>query len=303
MGKTSLLRRMEVLTDAIPLYLNLQGTYGDPLRMGEDLANQMRLRARHDFRLGGLAASDGPLLAVIKLLVQEVARRGQRILLLVDEAEVLLALPQEELAVLRDTLHVAPNLRTIMTATRRLLALGHTTNGASQSFAQGCIIHYLPPLEEDATRALICQTQNPDGAVVVDAILQDEIIRLTDHHPYLIQYLCSRLWQRDGSLRAVTDYDAVVLPSLDSLFRIDFNVFSVEQQHLLGVFAAREPLSDLQIREIMQVPSQVQSEAVSELVRLGCVVSDGATYSIGSEFLRSWLRMQSTAGGDTVPYE
>ena len=73
MGKTSLLRRLEGLTDAIPLYLNLQGTYGDPLRMGEDLADQVRLQARHNSRLGGLAATGRPLWEVIDLLAQETA--------------------------------------------------------------------------------------------------------------------------------------------------------------------------------------------------------------------------------------
>ena len=137
----------------------------------------------------------------------------------------------------------------------------------------------------------------------MDAILQDEIIRLTGRHPYLVQYLCSRLWQRDGSLRAITDYDATVEASLADLLRMDFNALSAEQQLILGILAAHEPLSGQEIPEIMQVPPDVQSEAVSELVRLGCVVSDGATYSIGNAFLRSWLRMQNTAGSDTAPCE
>ena len=108
--------------------------------------------------LEGLAVAD-----MLTTLVRRTVRSGWRLLLLVDEAEELLAVGRADtvvLARLRRIFQKGPDVRTVLTATKRLARIDEISDVATSPFLQGFIPPvYLTPLAADEARALLARGQ------------------------------------------------------------------------------------------------------------------------------------------------
>ncbi|MBI3963340.1 MAG: hypothetical protein HY335_11360, partial [Deinococcus sp.] len=193
MGKTSLLRQLEYLTandpslGYWPLYWDLQGS-----RNAELLAKHLRLVL--DGAAPRLAAlqihlpPDHDAITLLHHLWLQVARGSQRLLLLLDEAEELITLQQaapEALAGLYTVVHDSEELITVLTATRELFELNELPTKTSPFLDPFLPPEHLAMLTLEETTQLIADPQLPAA----------DIFLVTGGHPYLVQYLCSELWE------------------------------------------------------------------------------------------------------------
>ena len=134
--------------------------------------------------------------------------------------------------------------------------------------------------------------------MTVDPALLDEILRCTNHHPYLIQYLCERLYQVDetgrGFLRPLVDEDLAVDHLLGGYFELDYQKLSpVEQRLLLQVLAQGEASTE-QLASARRTKSRRGVTALLEsLHELGLLRRTEQGWVVGSEFLARWLRQHA----------
>ncbi|OUC04916.1 hypothetical protein RY27_30440, partial [Litorilinea aerophila] len=245
MGKTSVLRQLELLTDRpeselVPLFWDLQGcgsmedlSYELSFAL-EDVAERF---AAHQIDVETLAGQDA--VTILRRLARQLNQQGKRLFLLVDEAEVLLEITDREpqgLARLRKAF-MEGRQRTIITSTKLLARLNDLSAGWTTSpFLFGFSLVNLWKLDVNASVALIRQTQSPEPVQVDDQTVED-ILTHTNRHPYLIQYLCQRLFQvseaGQGYLRPVEDEDLMADHILSGFFQIDFRYLTTIERRLL----------------------------------------------------------------------
>src|SRR6267378_7784283 len=168
LGKTSLLKELEYRvqqspqTPFVPLYWDLQGS-GDVRGLADGLLGSVEdsegFRRATDIAvedLEGLTAAD-----MLTTLVRRTVKSGWRLLLLVDEAEEFLTVARADAAVLprlRRILHKGPEVRTVLTSTKRLARIDERTDFATSPFLQGFIPPvYLTPLAAEESRALLAR--------------------------------------------------------------------------------------------------------------------------------------------------
>ncbi|MBK8049533.1 MAG: hypothetical protein IPK16_21910 [Anaerolineales bacterium] len=207
-GKTSLLHQLEHLTDRegcswVPLIWDMQGceTSGDlsdELYMAVEDAHQ---RFEHCGvtvrRLAGLDAT-----VILARLAESIGAAGKKLLLMADEVEVLLRIARSEPAWVT-RLHAAlssGNQKTILTSTQLLANLNRLCVGnAHTPFLQNFNVIHLWKLEPEVAAALVEQRQSDEPLAVAPEIIA-AILDHTNCNPYLIQYLCHRLYhEADGA--------------------------------------------------------------------------------------------------------
>lgn len=253
MGKTSLLRQLEFLaccdeSPYVPLFWDLQGC-----ATTQDLSRELFLAvedvAERFVRFGiDTAALEGDDAAnILRRLSRETIHHSRTLLLLVDEAEVLVEIGQSDtawLARLRKAMQEG-NLRTIIASTKLLTQLTDQSGSWMTSpFLFGFHMANLWTLHREGAKALVRQAQS-SRPVQVDEPLVEEILEYTNSHPYLVQFLCQRLYTptaEGGYLRPVTDEDLEAGHMLASFFRLDYQRLSaLERNILLAVADAGEP--------------------------------------------------------------
>jgi hypothetical protein len=297
MGKTSLLHQLEFLTLSshiyVPLFLDLQG-----IASLDDLAIELIYAVEEAQERFEKLVVDVDLLrnwdavGVIRLL-RRYARAADRVLLLlIDEAEALLAIAERDplgLAKLRKALQDYPGMRVVMTSTKLLSKLNEVTAGWETSpFLFGFALRNLAGLQDEASTALIRRTQDAEQVRVSDDLLQ-QIRQLTNSHPYLTQVLCNRLFEDEGYLRPLADADLALDSTLDGFFRNDFRWLSPGEREVLVSVAIGDKTVDSISSDTGLPPVQVQ-EFVYSLDRLGQIRMTEAGFALGNEFLRRWLR-------------
>ena len=306
MGKTSLLRQIELVAGEpesrhVPLFWDLQGG-----TTPEELTRDLRLAiedAAERFRAAGVAPEDlldEDAVTIVRRLARDLMHQGRHLLLLLDEAEMLVEIAWVDpfwLARLRKALQEG-NVRTIIASTRGLNALTQQSGEWMTSpFLFGFHMVILWPLDRDGAVELVRQVQE-DEAVTVDPALLDEILRCTNHHPYLVQYLCERLYQVDEEgrsyLRPLVDEDLTVDHLMGSLFELDYQRLNpVEQRLLLRVLAEGEATTE-QLATVAadEEPSRVTA-LLESLRELGMLRRTEQGWVVGSEFLARWLRLRA----------
>jgi hypothetical protein len=316
LGKTSLLRRLEEITrgqltealrhrgdvkpDAcrvhLPLYLDLQGCESPA-----DVAYELEL-ALEDRRaeLTGLGIEvDSLPIGNAVLLLRQLARmtyeRDVRLLLLIDEGEALLSVAANDarwLGALRKAL-LEGRIRTVLTSTRLLSRLNHLNAGWDTSpFLFGFQLVNLWALGSDMSAALIRQTQATP--VHVPDTLVAQIQAYCNGHPYLIQYLCERLFEVDaggnGTLRRVTEADLQVDHLLAGFFLVDYrNMTRVERRILLCLSSMTLASEQEVLNALVDIPPGRVRTFLYGLSRLGYARNIRSQWAIGNEFLRRWL--------------
>jgi len=301
-GKTSLLRQLEFLTDTldssqVPLFWDMQGCSSSSdlsFELSMAIEDEAERFARLGIDLAGLEGADA--LVILRRLARSLAVQGRTLLLLIDEAEVLINIARSEpawLARLRKVMQDG-HLRTILTSTKLLAQLNQISAGWDTSpFLFGFSMVNLWSLDPDAASALIEQRQS-DQPLVVEGGLIEDILGQTNRHPYLLQYLCQRLYIElpDGrtGLRSPTDEDLEPDHLLAGLFLIDFQHLTLLERRILLLVAEHTAIDETDLLRLVsdQPPDRVRT-FLWGLEKLGHVRQVLDQWVIGNEYLRRWI--------------
>jgi hypothetical protein len=302
MGKTSLLRQLEWVASApgsryTPIFWDMQGCQSarelsDELFFAlEDVAARF---AQHGIEVADYGGQDAPVL--LRSLARAFDKQGKQLLVLVDEAEVLIEVAQREpawVAHLRKSFH-DERLRTVVSSTK-LLAQLHLVSQVwnSGQFLTGFQLINLGKVDDEAARGLVRQAQSTQPVMVDDAIVED-VLRHTNGQPYLIQYLCQRLFQSDdqgnGTLRPMNDADLAVDHILAGFFQTDLQHLTYSERRLLLAVGQLTPTRESELMAALSdlSPARLQT-FLDGLYRLGYLRQVTGQWVVGNEFLRRWL--------------
>lgn len=304
MGKTSLLRQIELVAHAVdsrmvPLFWDLQGCNSpteltfELLLAIEDAAEQLS-----DLELDVASLRHEDAVGMLRRMSRALVRQDRQLLLLVDEAEVLVEVAQSDpswLARLRKAMQEG-HLRAIIASTRLLTQLtDQSADWVTSPFLFGFRLVTLWPLKREGAVALIRQSQG-DLLIAVESAVLDEILRCTNHHPYLVQYLCEQLFVPDetggGHLRAPTDKDLQVDAILAGLFMLDYQHLSgIERRLLITAVEVDVAAPDALIKIVGPAQAARLPALLRDLEELGHLRQVEGGWAVGSEFLRRWLRL------------
>lgn len=304
-GKTSLLRQLEYLTDTpesdlVPLFWDMQGCANSG-----DLSFELFMAVEDEAaRFAALGVTVGELegqdaLVILRRIGRALATSGKTLLLLIDEAEVLINLARSEpgwLARLRKVLQDG-HQRTILTSTKLLAQLNEiTADWETSPFLFGFSMVNLWSLDDDAAAALVEQRQS-ERPIEVDPAVMDEVLEQTNRHPYLLQYLCQRLCVEESNgrveLRPVTDEDLEPDHLLAGLFLIDYQHLTELERRILLAVAEHTVIDEVELLRALndQAPERVRT-FLWGMEKLGYVRQVVGQWAVGNEYLRRWLRQE-----------
>jgi hypothetical protein len=302
MGKTSMLKQLELLTSSVeshyvPLFWDMQGC--ESARELSDELFYALVDVSERFAVLGIdvnSFSRQDALLILRSLARTLVERGKQLLLLVDEAEVLINIARQDPAWagrLRRAMQDS-RVRTIMTSTKLLAELNKLTSEWTTSpFLFGFNLVNLTRLDDTASRALVRQLQGEQEVLAPDGVVDDVLIH-TNGQPYLIQYLCQRLFESDehgnGILRTVREEDLATDHILTGFFQNDFQHLTKTERRLLLAVAE---LTIAKERELLVVlndlpPRKIQMYLYG-LERLGYLRQIFGQWAVGNEFLRRWV--------------
>ncbi|MFZ1753596.1 MAG: AAA family ATPase [Caldilineaceae bacterium] len=303
MGKTSVLRQLEWLADQdpdsslVPLFWNIEAC-----ESASDLAYELFISVEDETERFEALGVDIPALEemdvrrILRSIQRTLSSQGKQLLLLIDEGEALINVARHDnraLARLRRSLQQGEH-RTILTATKQLMQLNEMMRDwLTSPFLFGFNLVNLWSLDVEAAQALIHQEQN-EIEVTVDASVLEDIMVFTHRHPYLIQFLCHRLFVADnpdvGRLRPVESKDLQADHLLAGFLQVDYDHLSpTERQILLAV--TRHGVVD---EETLQSDLDIASASVLEnfiygMHKLGYLRQIHGGWAVGNEFLRRWV--------------
>jgi DNA-binding winged helix-turn-helix (wHTH) protein len=289
-GKTSTLKQLAHLAAAesprryLPLFWDLQGcaTPADLDRgFREAVAEAADTRALAE--VGFEAGAGDEALAALGRLRRAARAQGLTLLLLLDEAEELLALQAAAPAVLRrlrQALQGQEAIRTVLAASSRLWALAGAAGADTSPFLHGFAPPtYLGCLSPAAARALALQGGVADDAQTAAAL------RLTGGHPYLLQLVLARRRELGDDARAAAAVAAE--PAVRQLFAVDHELLTSAERRVLEL-AAHVPGAPAASLDAELSPGE-RAAAVLHLERLG-VVSAREGLRVAIPMLADWLR-------------
>jgi hypothetical protein len=302
MGKTSMLKQLELVTDSlesqfVALFWDMQGC-----ESAQDLSEELHYAlvdvagrfAAFGIDVHAYAGQDA--LVVLRSIARILKEQDRILLLLVDEAEVLINIARQDpgwVGRLRRTMQ-DHRVRTVMTSTKLLAELNRLNSEWTTSpFLFGFNLVNLTRLEDAAARQLVRQSQAEQLVLADDGIVDDVLIH-TNGQPYLIQYLCQRLFETDeqgqGRLRAVSEEDLATDHILSGFFQNDFQHLTKTEQRLLLAVAE---LNIAKERELLVVLNDVPPRKIQNylygLERLGYLRQIFGQWALGNEFFRRWV--------------
>lgn len=292
-GKTWLLKQLEHLCQDSASYLSLfwdiQGCHS-MADLSDALVDAVEEITGEG--LGALSLAGQEVTDALRALSREAAKSGRRLLLLCDEGEALINVEEAEpcsLQRLRKAIHTDANIRFVLTSSKRLSLLDDLCRDWDTSpFLHGFAVRYLGGLTDEAADALITQSQSESPVKAAPALCA-EIRRLTNNHPYLIQWLCHRLWQSGNSLRPIMPKDLEPDEHLAARLRMDFDYLSDTERRILHEVCAAGQVTATQLQATLEFPGL--SVFLHGLTQLGYLRQEGEVYTIGNHFLASWLEM------------
>jgi len=302
LGKTSLLKELEYRvqqnpqTPFVALYWDLQGS-GDARGLADGLLGSVEdseaFRRATDISaddLEGLTVSD-----MLTTLVRRTVRSGWRLLLLVDEAEEFLTVARADAAVLprlRKVFQKGPEVRTVLTSTKRLARIDERTDFATSPFMQGFIPPlYLTPLADDEARALLARGRfAPDETAL--------IMERTANHPFLIQLIASRLFE-NRDLAATLDQVAAD-EMVANFFSVDFQTLDADERSILEAVARGAGRDAHALTQALGRPPESVEPLIFGLRMMGYLAGDGQGYRLGNWFFERWLKRVDTTRADAA---
>jgi hypothetical protein len=299
LGKTSLLKELEYRVQQSPqtayvaLFWDLQGS-ADARGLADTLLGSVE-DSEAFRRATGIAVDDLEGLEVVDMLttlVRRTVRSGWRLLLLVDEGEELLAVARHHAGVLprlRRIFQKGPELRTVLTSTRRLSRIDEGTDYATSPFLLGFIPPvYLTPLTADEARALLARGKfrGEDEAAIMER---------TANHPFLLQLIASRLFESHdlaATLDQVTADEMVA-----NFFSVDFQTLDEVERSLLEDVAREGKRSRREMAQGAGLSEEALEPLLFGLQKMGYLHGDHGVYRVGNFFFERWLRRVAAARG------
>jgi hypothetical protein len=298
LGKTSLLKELEnrvqqsSQTQWAALYWDLEGS-GDTRGLAESLLWAVE-DSEHFRRATGVAVEDVEGLSVTEMLgflVRKAVRSGWRLLLLIDEAEELLSVARGDHAILprlRRLFQKGTDLRTVLTATRRLARVDLQSQLLTSPFLQGFIPPlYLTPLEPEDCRQLLARGQFAGADV-------ETILERTARHPFLVQLIASRFFE-NGDLAATLEQvgaDEMVA----NFFSVDFQTLEPGERAILEEVAREGPRTRGELAAVARLSQDDVEPLLYGLRMLGYLQPEADRLKVGNAFFERWLRRSLSAG-------
>jgi len=295
LGKTSLLKELEYRTlqnpqtPFVPLYWDLQGS-ADARGLADGLLGSVEdseaFRRATDIAVEDL---EGHSVAdMLTTLVRRTVRSGWRLLMLIDEAEELLTVARSDAAVLprlRRVFQKGSEVRTVLTATRRLAQLNELPDVATSPFLQGFIpALYLTPLAQEDARALLLRGKFSEDE---SSAIQER----TANHPFLLQLIASRLFE-SRDLAATLDQVAAD-EMVANFFSVDFQTLDAQERALLEPVARHGEQSFDELSRAAGISRETTETLLFGLRMMGYLSEQGGRYRIGNWFFDRWLRRAS----------
>ncbi|HEX9116314.1 MAG TPA: hypothetical protein VGA61_09620 [Anaerolineae bacterium] len=297
-GRTSLLRQLDLLAGQdgqwLPIFWDLQGCDSFK-RLGQYFAAAVGERAEQflglDLTPEAIAHED--VLVLLPRLRRAARKAGREVLLLCDETEALVRIAQgapRSMQRLHGELTAGNGLRLVAVSTPAIYALHDVcrewpTSSFLSGFDMAQMLGGLAP--QDAYR-LILQAQEAEPVRVAPDLIE-KIRSHTNDHPYLIQLLCSRLFQESGRLRAVQDDDLAIDEGLAGLLAADFALLARADRRLLLAVAEGNRGDDAALARRLAMPPAELAQRTRNLLRLAYLRRSAGKLEPGNGFLAGWL--------------
>jgi hypothetical protein len=292
MGKTSLLKELEYRVQQnaqspfVPLYWDLQGS-ADARGMADSLLGSVEdsesFRRATDISVDDMEGM--PVADMLTTLVRRTVRSGWRLLLLVDEGEELLTIARSNPAAipkLRRVLQKGPELRTVLTSTRRLARVDEIVDIDTSPFLLGFIPPlYLAPLRDGEAQSLLARGNFTDDE-------NRTILERTGNHPFLLQLLASRLFEnRDlsGTLDQLAADEMVA-----NYFSVDFQTLEAAERSVLEEVARNPGATRSDLAAATRLGEDPLEGLLHALRMLGYVAVQGDGHRLSNWFFERWLR-------------
>jgi AAA+ ATPase superfamily predicted ATPase len=302
LGKTSLLKELEYRvqqsgdTPFVALYWDLQGS-ADARGLADGLLGSVedseplrRATGTGAEDLDGLSAAE-----MLTTLVRRTVRSGWRLLLLLDEAEEILTLARSEPGLiprLRRVLQKGPEVRSVLTSTKRLARIDERTDFATSPFMQGFSPPlYLTPLAADEARGLLAR-----GKFAAEEV--ERIMERTANHPFLLQLIASRLYE-SRDLAATLDQVAAD-EMVANFFSVDFQTLDASERRILEEVAREGPRSPQELASAIGQSEEALEPALFGLRMMGYLSLAAPDCRIGNWFFERWLRRVTASRADAV---
>jgi hypothetical protein len=303
LGKTSLLKELEyrvqqsAQTPFVPLYWDLQGS-GDPRGLADTLLGSVEdsegFRRATDVSVESLEGL--PVADMLTTAIRRTVRSGWRLLLLADEAEELLTVARADALVLprlRRILQKGPEVRAVITSTRRLARLDELTEFATSPFLLGFTPPvYLTPLAPDEARTLLARGEFAREDV-------ETILERTACHPFLVQLIASRLFE-SHDLAATLDQVAAD-EMVANFFSVDFQTLDQDERTVLEVAAREGRQSRRELAQAVRRTDEAAAPLLYGLRMMGYLTEEEGAYRLGNWFFERWLRRVTADTGGRRP--
>jgi hypothetical protein len=233
---------------------------------------------------------------ILRTLQRALRESNKQLFLLIDETEALINVALHDRQLIARLRKVFQNggLRTVMMATKSLMRLNDLARDWDTSpFLFGVSLVNLWSLDPNASQDLVLQKQS-DFEIEVDAELIGDILVHTHRHPYLIQYLCYRLFEpiseSKGTLRPIQDEDLRPDQLLAGFLQIDFDHLApMERQILLTVAHHGVIAEDALYTELKADRPDRIAMFTYGMNKLGYLRPVYGQWTLGNEFLRRWV--------------
>jgi predicted phosphodiesterase len=243
-----------------------------------------------------------------RLLVEQANKRGLSLLLLCDEAEAWNTIMEKNprlIQQLRKEWDAIGNIHVLIAATNRLSRLMVNDPLLNSPLLPRLYPIYIAQFSDSAADRLIQQNQNPEGLVDVSPETLKKIKELTGRHPFLIQFLCSKLYQQnERNLRTIDKNDCIVDDYLDRFFQVDFSGLSEDESAILIAIAELENTgqlpTDLDLQQLTHLSINTVKLSLINSENLGLVNRHGSRYAINNYFFHTWL-MEKHSKNKAVP--
>ncbi len=293
-GKTSLLKQLDTLAGAdggtLPLFWDLQGvgnvvelslTFTDALFDAEELLAGRGISVEE--------IEDRDVFSALEKLARALRKRGDGLLLLIDEADELMSLhwgvPGVVERLWQAVAGFEPAPRVVLASSLRLCDIAAKDESLRNLLERFATPRHLGAMTGDEARALLQQSQLPAAARPRFAEAAVEAIR--DHcgnHPMLLQIVAKR-YHELGDLEA-TFLQMEADRTIQHLLAVDFDLLLPEERQILRSIAASPESATFGEKDIRR------------LLALGLIRQDGPRgLSIPNRFLASWLQAPPSGRG------
>lgn len=303
-GKTSLLKELEYRSQSAaqspwaPLYWDIQGS-ADARGLSDSFLESVE-DSESFRRATSVSAEDLEGLSIHEMLtttVRKTVRSGWRLLLLVEEAEELLTLAKTDIALvarLRRVFQKGPELRTVLTSTRRLARIDEQGEFATSPFLHG----FTPPLYLTSLRPPEAQALLARGRFSGQEI--DEIVSRTAAHPFLVQLIAGRLFENHDL--ALTLDQVASDEMVANFFSVDHQTLEPAERSLLEHAARLGPATKAELAEATRLGNEACEPVLHGLRMMGYLALEDGRYRVGNWFFERWLkRIAARSAAPLVP--